>query len=99
MKKTTMEAKCPICKKEIEFSARYGNYVCNECIDLGTFTEDGRRVRHGNISYSGGFESIIEGETEKGNEHYCYIIKNGIKYNLYADEARFGGIVYFLVNK
>ena len=64
---------CPICKKEIEFSARYGNYVCNECVDSGTFTEDGRRIRHGNVDYTGGFVSLIEGETEKGNEHYCYI--------------------------
>jgi hypothetical protein len=87
---------CPICKKEIEFSARYGNYVCNECVDSGTFTEDGRRIRHGNVDYTGGFVSLIEGETVKGHEHYCYIEREGIRYKIYADEARFGGIVYHL---
>ena len=65
---------------------------------MGTFTEDGRRVRHGNISHSGGFESLIEGETVKGHEHYCYIEREVIRYKLYADEARFGGIVYLLAN-
>ena len=87
---------CPICKKEIEFSARYGDYVCNECVDSGTFTEDGRRIRHGNVDYTGGFVSLIEGETKNGNEHYCYIEREGIRYKIYADEARFGGIVYHL---
>ena len=87
---------CPICKKEIEFSARYGNYVCNECVDSGTFTEDGRRIRHGNVDFTGGFVSLIEGETEKGNEHYCYINHSDNRFKIYADEARFGGIVYHL---
>ena len=89
---------CPICKKEIEFSARYGNYVCNECIDSGTFTKNGRRIRHGNVDFTGGFVSLIEGETKKGNEHYCYIKRGDNIYKIYADEARFGGIVYHLCN-
>tara|TARA_B100000925_G_scaffold191311_1_gene144726 strand:- start:123 stop:428 length:306 start_codon:yes stop_codon:yes gene_type:complete len=98
MRPKNTEAQCPVCHNPIAFSARYGNYICNDCIDLGTFTEDGRRVRHGNISHSGGFESLIEGETVKGHEHYCYIEREGIRYKLYADEARFGGIVYLLAN-
>ena len=91
--------RCPICKKAIEFSARYGNYVCDECVNSGTYTEDGRKIRFGNVDYTGGFVSLIEGENKNGNEHYCYIHRDGEKYKIYADEARFGGIVYFLCDE
>ena len=89
-------SKCPICKTEIELSARYGDYVCYECVNSGTFTEDGRKIDFGNTSCWGGFESRIEGETNAGNEHYCYIIRGDNKFKIHAGEARFGGIVYHL---
>lgn len=87
---------CPICKNAIEVSAREGSYVCYECVHSGTFTEDGRRIDFGNIDYTGGFQSRIEGESIPGNEHYCYINHKDNIFKVYASEARFGGIVYHL---
>ena len=87
---------CPICKTAIESSERYGNYVCFECVNSGTFTEDGRKIAFGNTSCWGGFESRIEGENINGNEHYCYINHGDNRFKIYAEEARFGGIVYHL---
>ena len=43
MRPKNTEAQCPVCHNPIAFSARYGNYICNDCIDLGTFTEEGIR--------------------------------------------------------
>ena len=96
MSSTHETPQCPICNNAIDFSARYGNYICNDCVNTGTFTEDGRKISFGNVDYYGGFQSIIEGETKHGSEHYCYINRNGEKHKVYADEARFGGIVYHL---
>lgn len=96
MSSKNQSAQCPICKKAIQFSARYGNYVCDECVNNGTYTEDGRKITFGNVDYTGGFVSLIEGESDKGHEHYCYIHKDGEKFKVFADEARFGGIVYHL---
>ena len=93
---TSTTPQCPICKTAIESSARYGNYVCHECVNSGTFTEDGRKIDFGNSSCWGGFESRIEGETTNGNEHYCYIKHGDNRFKICADEARFGGIVYHL---
>ena len=90
------EPQCPICKKAIEPSAREGIYVCHECVNTGTFTEDGRKIDFGNTSCWGGFESKIEGETTTGREHYCYIKRGDNQFKIHADEARFGGIVYHL---
>ena len=89
---------CPICNSVIPLSVREGNYVCNTCVNSGTFTEDGRKISFGNKDWSGGFISKIEGEKDIGSEHYCYINFQGEKYKLYADEYRFGGIVYHLCN-
>lgn len=89
---------CPICKNAIEVSPREGIYVCSDCVNSGTFTEDGRKITFGNKDWSGGFESMIEGEGIPGSEHYCYINHGDNNYKVYASEARFGGIVYHLCN-
>lgn len=78
---------CPLCKKNVYFIPRYPNYVCADCIDTGTFTDDGKKISFSNVDYTGGFMSIIDGV--KGTEHVCYI--KGVKCR--ADESRFGGIV------
>jgi len=90
------DPQCPICKSAIEPSAREGIYVCYDCVNSGTFTEDGRKINFGNINWAGGFESRIEGEGLPGSEHYCYINHGDNKFKVYASEARFGGIVYHL---
>lgn len=87
---------CPICKTAIEPSAREGIYVCHDCVNSGTFTEDGRKIDFGNTSCWGGFKSRIEGETTDGIEHYCYINRGDNRFKICANEARFGGIVYHL---
>mgnify|MGYP006082518713 FL=1 len=90
------EPQCPICKGAIAPSAREGIYVCYDCVNSGTFTEDGRKIDFGNIDHTGGFESRIEGETTNGREHYCYIKRGDNRFKVVAGEARFGGIVYHL---
>jgi hypothetical protein len=87
-----METKqqCPVCKLQVHPSARYPHYVCQDCINkYGTLTWDGKQITFSNVDYTGGFQSLIQGEGTASNVHKCYI--NGIE--CWADEARFGGIV------
>lgn len=84
---------CPICKKSVPVMERYPNYVCNTCIDTGTFTTTGKPISFRNQSVFGGFESVIDGNV--GVVHECMI--QGIP--CYVDEARFGGIVIQTINK
>mgnify|MGYP001627009446 FL=1 len=35
---------CPICENLIDFSGRYGNYICNYCVNIGIFTGDGFKL-------------------------------------------------------
>lgn len=70
---------------------RYRDYICNTCLTThGTKTRDGRRISFTNVDISGGFVSLIEGDTKSGEVNTCYV--NGIR--CYASEARFGGIVF-----
>lgn len=84
---------CPICNTVLNFfTPRYPNAICNSCINNNIVLDSaGNQVSHQNIDLSGGFASlhIIGNDTFIRNDHYCWI--KGIK--LYADEARFGGIV------
>ena len=84
---------CPICKNSVPVMERYPNYVCNTCIDTGTFTKTGKPISFRNRSVFGGFESVIDGNV--GVVHECMI--QGIP--CYVDEARFGGIVIQTINK
>jgi hypothetical protein len=48
---------CLICKKKLNFNARYPNYICAECSDKATESK-GRKLAFTNTSFSGGFEAI-----------------------------------------
>ena len=55
------------------------------------WTEDNKEISFGNIDYTGGFQSIVDGKVTTPPIHKCFM--NNVL--IYADEARFGGIVYF----
>lgn len=78
---------CPICKTSVPIIPRYPNYICNTCIETGTFTLTGKPISFRNEGIMGGFVSIVGNKI--GSIHDCVI--KGI--HCWADEARFGGIV------
>lgn len=89
-----MNQLCPICKTTVPLMERYPRYICNTCIDTGTFTMTGdNRIHFQNQSVFGGFASVIDGNV--GSVHECLI--QGIP--CHAQEARFGGIVIQTTDK
>jgi hypothetical protein len=83
---------CPICNNIMICIRRYPNKICIDCTNSNKLVdEQGNPVTFGNIDESGGFESyhFLNGVRVVKKEHVCYM--NDIK--LWADEARFGGIV------
>ena len=69
---------------------RYPDYICQSCLTVyPPQTQDGRRITYSNQDHTGGLVSWVEGETEPGTVHTCYV--HGVRCR--ADEARFGGIV------
>ena len=83
---------CPVCKVTYpQHTARYCNVVCDDCLmRYPCMTDNNKEIMFGNIDHTGGFLSVIDGKQTTTPIHYCYI--NGLK--IYANEARFGGIVY-----
>jgi len=84
----TKKHNCPICNRELNFNARYPNYICNDCSDKAT-DKNGRKLNFYNTSIGGGFEAIYIDTKEIYDSHICFV--DNIE--CYADEARFGGIV------
>ena len=83
---------CPVCKVSYpQLSSRYHNVVCSDCLARDPcVTEDNKEIIFGNVDYSGGFLSVVDGVVTSPPIHRCFI--NNVP--IYADEARFGGIVY-----
>ncbi len=83
---------CPVCKVTYpQHTARYCNVVCDDCLmRYPCMTDNNKEIMFGNIDHTGGFLSVIDGKQTTTPIHYCYI--NVVK--IYANEARFGGIVY-----
>ncbi len=83
---------CPVCKVTYpQLTARYCNVVCNDCLNrYPCMTEDNKEISFGNIDYTGGFLSVVDGEVTSPPIHKCFM--NNIP--IYAMEARFGGIVH-----
>lgn len=79
---------CPICQAPTMANPRYPNYLCHNCANEVT-TKNGESITFYNIDASGGIIAYFTGTVQVYPSQECYI--NGIK--LYAQEARFGGIV------
>jgi predicted amidophosphoribosyltransferase len=79
---------CPCCKKKVDVSLRYPNYICGDCVGEAK-SEDGRPIKFYNENFSGGCIGEYTDANEKYKGSNLYI--NGIK--CYAQEAHFGGIV------
>jgi predicted amidophosphoribosyltransferase len=82
------EQHCPVCQKSVQPSQRYPHYLCTECASKAK-SKDGRLLRFGNESWSGGFVASYADTGEPYPSHECYI--EGIA--CYADEHHMGGIV------
>jgi hypothetical protein len=85
---TKTESKCFICGKEIPYSPRYPERLCEACMKMAV-NEKGEKLSFYNEAMSGGFISYNESTKTNGDEHTCYI--KG--YECYAKEAYMGGIV------
>jgi hypothetical protein len=79
---------CPICHAAVSPNPRYPRYACDLCAARAV-SSDGRPLRFGNESLSGGFAAHYADSGEPYASHECFI--DGIR--CYANEARFGGIV------
>jgi len=79
---------CAICGAEVDPSARYPRYLCEECAARAT-APDGRPLRFSNADLSGGYRAEYADTGEPYCSHNCMI--DGVACR--ADEARFGGIV------
>ena len=81
--------KCGLCTRKVIEMRRYPHYICEDCIsECPPTNENNEPIEFFNIDISGGFRS--KANNVYGNEHICYI-KN-IK--CYAEEGRYGGIVF-----
>ena len=83
---------CPICHTSVQINPRYPNYLCSGCCDRAVDAQ-GRRLEFYNASLSGGFEARFKHDGSPAPEvtenHTIYV--GFLK--VWADEARFGGIV------
>ena len=91
-----MNSICPICSSSTNTSGRYCNFICGECIHK--YPQEslcGRPIQFGNVSFSGGFVSIIDGEKTNPPQHFFELVMpDGRRILGYAEEHRFGGIVF-----
>lgn len=89
---------CPICKKSQRRNPRYPNYLCPECASKAV-DSNGRALTFYNESFSGGFLAHYQDDGSKADEitdsHIVFV--DGKK--VWADEARFGGIVLELIGE
>ncbi|WDQ17181.1 ADP-ribosylglycohydrolase [Rhodopirellula sp. P2] len=83
---------CPVCGKQQRVFLRYPWYICNECLSLAE-DGDGRRLKFGNTSASGGFCYNYPEEPELAAQ-ICYSVICLIhRRPVLVTEARFGGVV------
>lgn len=79
---------CPVCQSEVEFVARYPDYVCRDCCQR-TVDAEGRPLDFFNVDLSGGFCARYTDNQQRYESHQCFIDGK----QCHADEAHFGGIV------
>jgi hypothetical protein len=87
---------CPICKTPQRKNLRYPSYLCPECAGKAV-DSNGRALTFYNESFSGGFVAHFKDDGSKADE----ITKSHVVFvdgkRVWADEARFGGIVLELL--
>jgi len=81
--------KCPLCDIEVDENKRYPKYVCNECLDSGIFTKEGKKIKYFNIGLYGGIKNEVDGKITNEVIYKCYVKE----VECYTVEGRFGGIV------
>lgn len=80
---------CPICKQVVNFSSRYPDYICADCLILACDDKE-KAVLFYNSSTSGhGCKGIYRLANLEYKSNLCFI--KGIRCK--AEEAYFGGIV------
>lgn len=95
---------CPICataSSTCALNARYSGLICASCIEGSTMRAlDGEHIKFGNVDATGGFMCMTTDMDvwveRKPAQHFFELVDNetGSKTLCYADEHRFGGIVY-----
>ena len=88
---------CPICSIQSEtcaLNSRYSGLICAECLKKPMQSLCGGRIEFGNASASGGFVSLIDDKKTDPPQHFFDLVLDDQMVLCYADEHRFGGIVY-----
>ncbi|KAF2430936.1 hypothetical protein EJ08DRAFT_649266 [Tothia fuscella] len=87
---------CPTCETSLPKSLRYPKLLCSQCYDKAV-DANGRALTFFNAEMSGGFEAHFKDDDTIAEDvtksHIVFV--NGKK--VWADEARFGGIVLELL--
>ncbi len=95
---------CPICSTAsatCALNSRYSGLICAACIEKSSMKAlDGEYIKFGNVNHTGGFVCMVTNmdvwEKREPAQHFFELVDNetGAKTLCYADEHRFGGIVY-----
>lgn len=85
---TSQIQNCPICGKDVNFNIRYPDYICRACEALAA-SPDGRLLSFANEAWGGGCKAFHLDDHSEYKSNICLV--RGV--SVWADEARFGGIV------
>ena len=93
---------CPICKIQSEtcaLNSRYSGLICGECLTKPMRSLCGNVIEFGNASAGGGFVSKIDEKETDPPQHFFDLVCDSGNVLCYADEHRFGGIVYSVATR
>lgn len=79
---------CPVCECELRPNPRYPDHLCRDCAAKAV-APDGRALKFGNVSFSGGFIAHFADTGEVHDSNLCFV--EGVQ--CWAKGAYFGGIV------
>ena len=88
---------CPICSTQSEtcaLNSRYSGLICGECLKKPMLSMCGKNIEFGSASAGGGFVSKIDDKETDPPQHFFDLVLDDQMVLCYADEHRFGGIVY-----
>lgn len=92
-----MTDSCPICATQSDtcaLNSRYSDLICHECLEKPMLSLCGHKIEFGNASAGGGFVSKIDEKETDPPQHFFDLVLDDQRVLCYADEHRFGGIVY-----
>lgn len=85
---TSEQQHCPVCGRKVLPMIRYPDYLCNSCANTAK-SHSGRPLSFFNQGSWGGYGACYSDDKSPYESNLCYVGS----LEVWADEARFGGIV------